>query len=286
MKKILFDKYQGNGNDFIIIDSRGLNTIDFILNEGTILIKRLCNRQFGIGADGIIFVLDPDNDNDAKMRIFNSDSSEAQMCGNGIRCLVEYLHNSNLNTDEVSINFKIETNSGLKIANYSNTGIRVKMGRPVLDNHLIPTSISNKTKSLFSTQFNQGQFSSKGYAVGMGNPHLIFFVEDLSTINVSQLGPFFENSSFFPEKTNVHFCQIINGKNIKVKVWERGSGVTLACGTGACAVHVAAYILGFCDKITNISLPGGDLVIDWDNSDKEVEMTGLATKVFNGEILI
>ena len=286
MKKILFYKYQGNGNDFIIIDSRGLNTIDSFVNEGRTFIKRFCNRQFGIGADGIIFVLDPDNDNDVKMRIFNSDSSEAQMCGNGIRCLVEYLHYSNLKKNEVSMSFKIETNSGLKIAKYSNDGIRVKMGRPILDNHLIPTSISNKTKGLFSEQFTYDQFCSRGYAVGMGNPHLIFFIEDISSVNVSQLGPFFENSPFFPEKTNVHFCQIINRKNIKVKVWERGSGVTLACGTGACAVHVAAYILGLCDKITNISLPGGDLFIDWDNSDKEVEMTGLATKVFNGEILI
>ena len=126
----------------------------------------------------------------------------------------------------------------------------------------------------------------RGYAVGMGNPHLIFFVKDLDLITLSILGPIFEKNELFPEKTNVHFCQIINKENIKVKVWERGAGATLACGTGACAIHVAAYKLGLCNSKTTVTLPGGNLKIDWSKDDCEVMMTGNAKKVFSGSILI
>ena len=125
-----------------------------------------------------------------------------------------------------------------------------------------------------------------GYAVGMGNPHLIFFVKDIESIVLSRLGPIFEKNELFPEKTNVHFCQILNRDNIKVKVWERGAGPTLACGTGACAIHVAAYKLGLCNSKTTITLPGGNLKIEWSNKDSEVMMTGNAKKVFSGSILI
>ncbi len=286
MKKLLFEKFQGNGNDFIIIDCRNSYSFKEIINDKRFSLKGLCNRQLGVGSDGVIFVMNPKEGNDVKMRIFNSDGSEAEMCGNGIRCLVEYLYKSNFNNQNKSNILKIETNAGLKVAEYNTEGISVKMGKPILENKLIPTTMHNKINNLCKEEFNSGTFSSIGYSVGMGNPHLIFFVDDLDVINLFELGPIFETNSFFPENTNVHFAKILNKQNIKVKVWERGAGATLACGTGACAVHVAAFLLGLCNSKTTISLPGGDLYIEWLNNEEEVKMTGMAEKVFNGEIII
>ena len=285
MKNINFEKYQGNGNDFIIIDSRGNNLYKNYKSNKFIDIRKICNRQFGIGADGVIFIDKPNQDNYAKMIIFNSDGSEAQMCGNGIRCVVEYLH-ENDSLKNKSIEYKIETKAGLKIAKYINNDISVKMGVPILESENIPTTIEKKINSVPSHNFKEKNFNCKGYVVGMGNPHLIFFVQDLDLISISSLGPIFETNKLFPEKTNVHFCQILNRDNIKVKVWERGSGPTLACGTGACAIHVAAYKLGLCNAETTINLPGGKLKIDWSKDFCEVMMTGNAKKVFSGSILV
>ena len=285
MKNIRFEKYQGNGNDFILIDSRGNDIFKNYKSNKFFDIKKICNRQFGIGADGVIFVEKPKEDNYARMIIFNSDGSEAQMCGNGIRCLVEYLHvNDELNNKNTE--YKIETKAGLKIAKYINDEITVKMGFPILDSYNIPTKIEKKINSVPSHDFDEKNFISKGYAVGMGNPHLIFFVQDLDSIPLSSLGPLLERNPLFPEKTNVHFCQILNRDNIKVKVWERGAGPTLACGTGACAIHVAAYKLGLCNSKTIVSLPGGNLKIDWSKENSEVMMTGNAKKVFSGSMLL
>ncbi len=285
MKIITFEKYQGNGNDFIVIDSRGNDLYKNYKTNKIFDIKQICNRQFGIGADGVIFIEEPDEDNYAKMIIFNSDGSEAQMCGNGIRCLVEYLQvNDSMNNK--NIEYKIETKAGLKIAKYINDEIAVKMGVPILECQNIPTTIEKKINSIPSHEFIEKDFINIGYSVGMGNPHLIFFVKDIESIDLSRLGPIFEKNELFPEKTNVHFCQILNRDNIKVKVWERGAGPTLACGTGACAIHVAAYKLGLCNPQTTVTLPGGNLKIDWSKDDCEVMMTGNAKKVFSGSILV
>jgi len=285
MKNINFEKYQGNGNDFIVIDSRRNDLYKEKKTNNYFDIKKICNRQFGIGADGVIFIEEPDHDNYAKMIIFNSDGSEAQMCGNGIRCLVEYLH-INDSMSKKNIDYKIETKAGLKIAKYINEEITVKMGVPIFDNQNIPTKIEKKINSIPAHDFMEKNFKNKGYAVGMGNPHLVFFVQDLESIDHNVLGPKFEKNELFPEKTNVHFCQILNRDNIKVKVWERGAGPTLACGTGACAIHVSAYKLGLCNSQTIVTLPGGDLKIDWSKDDCEVMMTGNAKKVFTGSMLI
>jgi len=285
MKNITFEKYQGNGNDFIVIDSRGNDLYKNYKSNNSFDIKKICNRQFGIGADGVIFVEKPKEDNYARMIIFNSDGSEAQMCGNGIRCLVEYLH-LNDSIKNKNIEYKIETKAGLKIAKYINDEITVKMGFPILECQNIPTTIEKKINSIPSHEFIEKDFNNKGYAVGMGNPHLIFFVLDLDSISLSILCPIFELNELFPEKTNVHFCQIINRNNIKVKVWERGAGPTLACGTGACAIHVAAYKLGLCNSQTIVTLPGGNLKIDWSKDDCEVMMTGNAKKVFSGSMFL
>ena len=285
MKNITFEKYQGNGNDFIVIDSRGNDLYKNYETNKFFDIKKICNRKFGIGADGLIFIEEPNEDNYAKMIIFNSDGSEAQMCGNGIRCLVEYLH-LNDSIKNKNIEYKIETKAGLKVAKYINDEITVKMGVPILDSQNIPTTIEKTINSVPIHNFIEKNFSNKGYAVGMGNPHLIFFVQDLDSIVLSVLGPIFEKNELFPEKTNVHFCQILNKENIKVKVWERGAGPTLACGTGACAIHVAAYKLGLCNSKTIVTLPGGNLKIDWSKDDCEVMMTGNAKKVFSGSMLV
>jgi len=182
--------------------------------------------------------------------------------------------------------YKIETKAGLKIAKYINDEITVKMGVPILESQNIPTKIEKKINSIPSHEFIEINFNNIGFAVGMGNPHLIFFVKDIESIVLSRLGPIFEKNELFPEKTNVHFCQILNRDNIKVKVWERGAGPTLACGTGACAIHVAAYKLGLCKSQTIVTLPGGDLKIDWSKDDCEVLMTGNAQKVFSGSMIV
>ena len=281
MKNILFEKYQGNGNDFIIIDSRDSEIFNNFNLKDIFDIKKLCDRQFGIGGDGVIFIMEPDGNNFAKMIIYNSDGSEAQMCGNGIRCLIEYIHKSNKDSNNSS-KYSIETKAGLKIAQYNNGEITVKMGKPILDANQIPTTINTKQNNLPSYLFQESNFEQQGYAVGMGNPHLIFFIEDINKISLSLLGPIFENNKLFPQKTNVHFSQIIDRDNIMVRVWERGAGPTLACGTGACAVHVAAYKLGLCNSETTVKLPGGNLKINWSRLEDEVLMTGFAKKVFSG----
>ena len=281
MKNILFEKYQGNGNDFIIIDSRDSEIFNNFNLKDIFDIKKLCDRQFGIGGDGVIFIMEPDGNNFAKMIIYNSDGSEAQMCGNGIRCLIEYIHKSNKDSNNSS-KYSIETKAGLKIAQYNNGEITVKMGKPILDANQIPTTINTKQNNLPYYLFQESNFEQQGYAVGMGNPHLIFFIEDINKISLSLLGPIFENNKLFPQKTNVHFSQIIDRDNIMVRVWERGAGSTLACGTGACAVHVAAYKLGLCNSETTVKLPGGNLRINWSRSEDEVLMTGFAKKVFSG----
>ncbi len=285
MNNIIFEKYHGIGNDFIIIDSRNNNIFKKFQTEKNIDIKKLCHRQFGIGGDGVIFILEPDGNNFAKMIIYNSDGSEAQMCGNGIRCLVQYLHNSIQESNGTS-EYRIETKAGLKIAQYNNGEITVEMGKPILETKVIPTTIDTKTNLIPSYLFKESNFEQQGYAVGMGNPHLIFFCENITQISLSSLGPIFENHKLFPEKTNVHFSQIINRDNINVLVWERGAGATLACGTGACAVHVAAYKLGLCNSKTTINLPGGNLMINWSKSEEEILMTGNAKKIFAGTYFI
>jgi len=285
MNQFEFYKYQGNGNDFIIIDSRNNDSYKILISNNIFNIKILCDRNYGIGADGIIFITNPVLDNHSRMIIYNSDGTEAEMCGNGIRCMIEYLNNHENSLIE-NFEYKIETKAGLKVANYNSGKISVRMGKPIFKNILIPTTLNKNINELITEKFNYKDFNSQGYVVGMGNPHLIFFVEDLSVLSHNELGPVFENSNFFPEKTNVHFCQIINNKKIMVKVWERGAGATLACGTGACAVHVAARKLSKCAEKTTILLPGGELFIEWNNTNDEVLMSGVANKVFKGSFTL
>jgi len=281
MQRIVFEKYQGTGNDFIVIDSRDYDFHkDFLLYNFNS--NNLCDRNFGIGADGIIFILKPvDKDNDARMVIYNSDNSEAEMCGNGIRCLIKFLKDTSFNN--LKYEYRIETKAGLKVSTYDKGKIRVNMGKPFFDSQIIPTSISEKIKNIPAKNYETNNFISTGYACSMGNPHLVFFVDNLKNINLYELGPLFEKDECFPQKTNVHFCKIINRENIDVLVWERGAGATLACGTGACAIHSVAFRLGYCRNKSRIKLPGGILDIEWEDKMDDVYMTGSAKKVFSGQ---
>jgi len=279
-----FVKMQGLGNDFILIDclNKSLGDSSFL----SYLAKKLCNRNFGIGADGLILIL-PSSKANLRMRIFNYDGSEAQMCGNGIRCFAKYAYENKL----VSKNkFTIETLAGiiipeLTITNNKILGVKVNMGTPKLRRREIPMNGKNTLTVVNETLKINPEQTFKITCVSMGNPHCITFVNDVQSISVDEIGPKIENHPLFPEKTNVEFIQVLNKQEINFRVWERGVGETLACGTGACAALVAAVLNKKTDRKATIHLPGGDLDIQWAD-DGHVYMTGPAELVFRGEMEI
>jgi len=282
--KIDFVKMHGLGNDFILIDcsSKPLGDSSFL----SYLAKKLCNRNFGIGADGLILIL-PSSKADLRMRIFNYDGSEAQMCGNGIRCFAKYAYENKL----VSKNkFTIETLAGiiipeLTITNNKILGVKVNMGTPKLRRREIPMNGKNTLTVVNETLKINPEQTFKITCVSMGNPHCITFVNDVQSISVDEIGPKIENHPLFPEKINVEFIQVLNKQEINFRVWERGVGETLACGTGACAALVAAVLNKKTDREATIHLPGGALNIEWAD-DRHVYMTGPAELVFRGEMII
>ena len=282
--KIDFVKMQGLGNDFILIDSlsKPLGDSSFL----SYLAKRLCNRNFGIGADGLMLIL-PSSKADLRMRMFNYDGSEAQMCGNGIRCFAKYVYENKIVTKS---KFTIETLAGiiipeLIIVNNKISGIKVDMGIPKLRRREIPMNGKDISTVVNERLKINPEQTFKITCVSMGNPHCITFVNDVQSIPVDEIGPKIENHSLFPEKTNVEFIQVLNKQEINFRVWERGVGETLACGTGACAALVAAVLNKKTDREATIHLPGGDLDIQWAN-DGHVYMTGPAELVFRGEMEI
>tara|TARA_B100000579_G_scaffold158154_1_gene128655 strand:- start:14358 stop:15212 length:855 start_codon:yes stop_codon:yes gene_type:complete len=281
--KLEFSKYQGLGNDFIIIDARG-NSIDnfFSLNENNI-IQRLCNRNFGIGADGIIIILNSDNKCFVKMRIFNSDGSEPEMCGNGIRCLIAFLNDNN-NIDN-SLNIPIETKAGLILTSINgNDRIKVNMGEPIFKPDKIPTKLSIDHTNIPNGNILIDDTNVRVYSISIGNPHMVLFVENIEEIPFEKWGRQLEKNIYFPNDTNVHFVELIDKSNFKVRVWERGCGPTLACGTGACACLVITSILGRTLDKANVYLPGGKLVCHWPNLSGPVYMEGPSRNVFSGYV--
>jgi len=282
--KIDFVKMHGLGNDFVLIDclNKSLGDSSFL----SYLAKKLCNRNFGIGADGLILIL-PSSKADLRMRIFNYDGSEAQMCGNGIRCFAKYAYENKL----VSKNkFTVETLAGiiipeLTITNNKILGVKVNMGTPKLRRREIPMNGKDTLTVVNETLKINPEQTFKITCVSMGNPHCITFVNDVQSISVDEIGPKIENQPLFPEKTNVEFIQVLNKQEINFRVWERGVGETLACGTGACAALVAAVLNKKTDREATIHLPGGDLDIQWAD-DGHVYMTGPAELAFRGEMEI
>lgn len=262
-----FEKWQGCGNDFVIIDSRADEHID-----AAETIIKLCDRHFGVGADGVIYVL-PSKVADVRMRIFNADGTEPEMCGNGIRCFAKFV------LGEKSGSLKVETGAGVLTVQVEKNLVTVDMGEPILTAEKIPVT-SDKEKVIAEPLEVDGE-TFKITCVSMGNPHCVILVDDLSKINLEKIGSKFENHRIFPRRTNTEFAEVISRNELKMRVWERGSGITLACGTGTCATVVAANLNGLTEKSATVHLDGGDLKIDW-RADNHIYMTGAAEKVFEG----
>jgi diaminopimelate epimerase len=279
--KIQFTKMQGTGNDFIVVDA--INQRWEVTDTGAVA-AALCDRHFGIGADGLILVL-PSQTQDFKMRIFNADGSEPEMCGNGIRCFAKFVHDAGLSDLDV---FSVETMAGPIVPALLKqdgvvVGVEVDMGEPRLQRKDIPMGFGDQTNRVVNEPLAiQGEhFLITG--VSMGNPHAVIFCPDLSQVVVADLGPQIEIHPLFPEKTNVEFVQIISATEAKMQVWERGSGETLACGTGACAVLVAGVLTQRLSRKATIHLPGGSLGIEWQESNNHVIMSGPVKTVFTGQ---
>ncbi len=276
-----FAKMHGLGNDFVVVDGFKEHLDDSILSD---LAIRTCDRHFGIGGDGLILVL-PSEVADHRMRMLNPDGSEPQMCGNGIRCAAKFAYEHGICTANPA---RIETLAGIMVVSLSIEGgnvvaARVEMGRPRLDRGEIPFGGPGNGRVVAENMTVEG----RDYAVtcvSMGNPHCVTFVDDVEAFPIHSIGPSFEHHPFFPERTNTEFAQIINRSELRMRVWERGAGMTLACGTGACATAVAAILNGHTDRRVTVHLDGGDLLIEWPADDTSVMMTGPAVEVFTGEI--
>lgn len=272
-----FTKMHGIGNDYIYI-----NCFEEEVKKPEKLAPVLSDRHFGIGSDGIILIL-PSKVADCKMRIFNADGSEAQMCGNGVRCVAKYVYDHNITKRNP---LTVETLAGIKTIglftdNGRASGARVNMGKPRLLRSEIPM-LGKETPVIDEPLIINNEMSFRITCVSMGNPHGVVFVDNLDLIDVSRYGREIERYHVFPERINVHFVQIHNRKEVTMRTWERGSGITLACGTGASAVCVAGVLNKKTERKILAHLPGGDLRLEW-AEDGDVYMTGPATEVFTGE---
>lgn len=277
---IEFTKYHGLGNDFILVDNRA-SSLPVLTPEQAI---QLCDRHFGIGADGVIFALPGENGADYTMRIFNSDGSEPEMCGNGIRCLGRFIADleGEARTKDA---YRIHTLAGIMTPQLMADGqVKVDMGLPRLLAGEIPTTLGTADTKVINQPLEVAGKTWEVTCVSMGNPHCITFVEDVAAIDLENIGPQFEHHPAFPQRTNTEFIQVVNRNYVKMRVWERGAGITLACGTGACASLVAGVLTGKCDRTATVELPGGPLQIEWSEPDQRVYMTGPATKVFTGQL--
>lgn len=283
MISVEFTKYHGLGNDFILIDNR-TQSEPIILSEQAV---QLCDRNFGIGADGVIFALPGINGADYTMRIFNSDGSEPEMCGNGIRCLAKFLWELETAQGQTpsKTQYHIHTLAGVIAPQLEADGkVRVDMGMPQLLAAQIPTTLAAEDHKVINTPIEVADATWNVTCVSMGNPHCITFVEDADAIPLKTLGPKFEYHQAFPQRTNTEFIEVVRPDYVRMRVWERGAGATLACGTGACAAVVAGVLAGKNNRACTVELPGGNLEIEWSDLDQRVYMTGPAQKVFTGKI--
>ncbi|HEY9646221.1 MAG TPA: diaminopimelate epimerase [Chroococcidiopsis sp.] len=278
---IAFTKYHGLGNDFILIDNR--HQSDPLLTPEDAI--RWCDRHFGIGGDGVIFALPGQGDTDYTMRIFNSDGSEPEMCGNGIRCMARFVADLEINdTGAARESYRIHTLAGLIVPKMQDNGlITVDMGLPRLVAAEIPTTLVSPDAQVIGQPLEVAGQTWHVTTVSMGNPHCITFVEDVDSIALEQIGPQFEHHPAFPKRTNTEFIQVVSRDYLKMRVWERGAGITLACGTGACASLVAGVLNDRCDRRATVELPGGCLEIEWSEADQHLYMTGPAIAVFSGK---
>ena len=269
-----FEKWQGCGNDFVIIDRVG-NAIDEPEK-----IKWICDRHFGIGADGVIYVMSSTKAA-TRMRIFNADGTEAEMCGNGLRCFAKYLLSGDkfFSDDDLTV----ETGAGILTVSMKYGLVTVDMGEPIFSADKIPVDGFGSQK-LVGEPIEVDGVTYKMTCVSMGNPHCVIFVDDIDKVDLEHIGRKFETHKYFPRKTNTEFVQVIGEDKLRMRVWERGSGITLACGTGACATAVAANLNGKESKKSTVILDGGELQIEWCKNN-HIMMTGAAERVFAGEFV-
>jgi diaminopimelate epimerase len=280
---IQFSKYQGLGNDFLMVDGRGSTGADDRLGLTPERIRRLCDRRFGVGADGVILALPPRGDGELRMRIFNADGSEAEMCGNGIRCLARFLADSD--GDAPGRRWSIETLAGRIVPELQEDGtIRVDMGVPLLAPEAVPTTLPVGPAGIPQGTLEVQERSWAVGAAGMGNPHVVVPVDDVAAVDLERHGAALEVHPAFPARTNVHFVQVLSPGHLLMRVWERGAGPTLACGTGACATLVVCHRLGLAERRARVDLPGGPLWIDWDDAADHLFMTGPAQAVFDAVV--
>lgn len=280
MKGLKFTKMHGAGNDYIYING----FTEKITDDLTQTIIELSDRNKGIGSDGLVFIL-PSEDCDFRMQMFNSDGSEAEMCGNASRCVGKYVYDNQLTTKK---EITLETKAGVKHitlldGDAKKRKVMVDMGEPILEPSLIPVSIAEEPVLNYPLIIDGKEW--KISCVSMGNPHAVVFTKDIARLDLPVLGPKFENNPIFPRKTNTEFIEVIDRKTLNMRVWERGAGETQACGTGACAAAVAAVLNKLCDRKVTIHLLGGDLEIEWNTQNNHVYMTGEAVTVYEGTIL-
>lgn len=272
-----FTKMQGLGNDYVYV-----NCVNKKMENASEMSVLVSDRHLGIGSDGLILINSSDIA-DFEMEMYNADGSRSEMCGNGIRCVGKYVYDYGL-TDKTQIS--IETLAGIKYLELmAEDGkvrqVRVNMGSPVLKPEGIPIAL--KGENVIDVPIMAGESEYRMTGVGMGNPHTVVFMEDLERLNIEKTGPLFENHEYFPNRVNTEFVKVIDRKHVQMRVWERGSGETRACGTGACAVAVACILNGLTEDEVTVTLPGGDLQIQWERKENIVYMTGPAEVVFEGE---
>lgn len=273
-----FTKMHGCGNDYVYV-----NYLKEKVENPEEVSRFVSDRHFGIGSDGLILIK-PSDKADFFMDMYNADGSSSPMCGNGIRCVAKYVYDHGM-TDKQQIS--IETGAGikyldLKVVNNKVEEVTVDMGSPITEPNLVPV-VSEKDQ-VVALPITVGEINYEMTCVSMGNPHAIVYVDDTKAVDIEKVGPLFENHKMFPKRTNTEFIRVVDRNTIEMRVWERGSGETLACGTGACASAYACILNGFTDDKVTVKLLGGDLKIEYDREKHTIFMTGPATTVFEGEI--
>ena len=275
-----FTKMQGIGNDYVYV-----NCFEETVKNPAAVARYVSDRHFGIGSDGLILIK-PSDIADCEMDMYNLDGSQGAMCGNGLRCVAKYVYDYGIVKKE---NISVSTKSGIKYLDLTVRDgkvalVRVNMGSPVLTASQIP--VVSSTEEMINAPLKVNGETYYITAVSMGNPHAIVYMADVDHLDIGEIGPYFENHMAFPDRVNTEFVEVLDDHTLKMRVWERGSGETLACGTGACAVAVASILNGHVDgeKPVTVKLLGGDLEIFWDRQENLVYMTGPAATVFDGEI--
>lgn len=279
-----FTKMHGCGNDYVYVDG-SKERIEAAKKPE--LVRRLSDRHFGIGGDGVIFI-NPSKEADFEMEMYNMDGSRSEMCGNGIRCVAKFVYDKGL-TDKEQISIisggKIKY-IDLNIENGKVSTVKVNMGEPILKAADIPVVCDNPDGQVIAENIEVDGNIYKMTCVSMGNPHAVVFMEDVANLEIEKIGPLFENHVRFPNRTNTEFVKIIDRKNVEMRVWERGSGETLACGTGTCATVVACVLNGLTEDEVTVKVLGGTINIKWNREENLVYMTGPAETVFEGEVEI